>query len=385
MIDFGLSEDQTLIQQTARQFAREVLRPQLRAVEAAGRLPEAALSSWAAVGLSGLNLPERVGGAALGLLTTALAVEELAVGDVAAAWALPGLEPAAIFVGRLGDAAQQDRWLAPYAERAGWCGATALADDPAAPLTGRAVEGGWRLEGRKIAVERAPLAGYLVVAAALEGRGPSWVIVAADAPGVVIEARAWKLGLAATPTAAVRFEGVQIDAAAVAGQPDALLGAWLDVAIHAAALHLGAARAAHEVALTYTQEREAFGKPVAHFQAVAFALADAAMAIDAGRWMLWRAAAARDSGKLAISEVVGALLQCHEAAVRVCDEGVQLLGGAGYIQDHPVEKWMRDQQTLSLCGVTPEAAEEILTRVALGEPVDAGDFGQADGAQAPLL
>ena len=178
-----------------------------------------------------------------------------------------------------------------------------------------------------------------------------------------------------------------VGAADVLSDDDAALGrAWLSVAVQNAAMHLGVARASHAYALQYTQERIAFGKPVAHFQAVAFMLADAAMLVDAARWSIWRGAWALDGGRDDAPRAVGeALVNAYEIATRLVDDGVQLLGGAGYVFDHPVEKWMRDQKTLSLSGVTPEAAEDLLTSCLLGESWTAGDLVAGVDAQAGLL
>ena len=134
-----------------------------------------------------------------------------------------------------------------------------------------------------------------------------------------------------------------------------------------AARQVGLARASYEFALEYTQERKAFGKPVAHFQSIAFALADMAMEVDAARWMVWRAATELDKGTW--TSAVAALAHANEAAWRVADNGVQLLGGAGYVQDYPVEKWLRDTQALALFGPPSESADLAVAARELGEPL----------------
>jgi acyl-CoA dehydrogenase len=137
------------------------------------------------------------------------------------------------------------------------------------------------------------------------------------------------------------------------------------------ARQVGLARASYEHALAFTQDRVAFGKPVAHFQAVAFTLAEMHMDVESARLMVWRAAVAFDGG--GELEAAGAALDhANEAAWRVADNGVQLLGGAGYIQDHPVEKWMRDTKALALMAQTSEGARLPIAAVAAGQP---GAFG----------
>jgi alkylation response protein AidB-like acyl-CoA dehydrogenase len=137
-----------------------------------------------------------------------------------------------------------------------------------------------------------------------------------------------------------------------------------------AARQVGLARAAYEFALEYTQDRKAFGKPVAHFQSVAFTLADMAMDVEAARWMVWRAATELEKGTW--SSTVAATAHANEAAWRVADNGVQLLGGAGYVKDYPVEKWLRDTKTLALFAPPSEVAELALAGVELGTPVSTG-------------
>jgi acyl-CoA dehydrogenase len=143
-----------------------------------------------------------------------------------------------------------------------------------------------------------------------------------------------------------------------------------------AARQVGLARAAYEYALGYTQERHAFGKPVAHFQAIAFTLADMHMDVESARWMVWRAAAAvdkaGDGGHAAAARLVAeAAVHANEAAWRVADNGVQLLGGAGYIQDFPVEKWLRDTKALSLFAPTDQLQQLAAASESLGHPLEA--------------
>jgi alkylation response protein AidB-like acyl-CoA dehydrogenase len=133
---------------------------------------------------------------------------------------------------------------------------------------------------------------------------------------------------------------------------------------------VGLARAAYEFALGYTQERRAFGKPVAHFQSVAFTLADMLMDVDAARWMLWRAAAGVDRGKPDLAAIAAAGVHANEAAWRVADSGVQLLGGAGYVQDYPVEKWLRDTKALALCAPPDALLQQWQARAELGHALD---------------
>lgn len=384
MVDFSLSEEQELIQETARSFSGE-LRERLRAIEEAGCLPDDVLGIYAELGLAAIDLPEAVGGAALGSLTTCLAIEELAAGDLGAAYALPGFSPAARLVSALGSDATQASVLGKYLESPTWQGATAWNDGVEAVTATRCAEG-YRLSGTKVGVERAREAGYFVVRAQIDDQAQLFV-VGAGSKGLQVGEKRWKLGLLATPNADVSFADVVVsEEALLSDDADALLNAWFRIAVQTAAMQLGVARASHAYALQYTQERTAFGKPVAHFQAVAFMLADAAMLVDAARWSVWRAAWALDHGRDDAAEAVGqAVVNAYEIATRIVDDGVQLLGGAGYVFDHPVEKWMRDQKALSVTGVTPEAAEDLLTRCLLGESTAGDDLVASGAGQTALL
>jgi acyl-CoA dehydrogenase len=136
-----------------------------------------------------------------------------------------------------------------------------------------------------------------------------------------------------------------------------------------AARQVGLARASYETALAYTQDRLAFGKPVAHFQAVSFNLAEMHIDVEAARWMVWKAASELDGGApTALESVAKAAVQANEAAWRVADDGVQLLGGAGFIQDFPVEKWLRDTKALAMIGGTDELAQLAIAGLGNGLP-----------------
>jgi hypothetical protein len=148
---------------------------------------------------------------------------------------------------------------------------------------------------------------------------------------------------------------------------------WARIGVTTAARQVGLARASFENALAYTQERVAFGKPVAHFQAVSFNLADMAMLVDAARWMVWRAAVELDAGKKgAVTAAFAAAAHANQLAWRVADDGVQLLGGAGFVQDYPAEKWMRDSKALALCGPSDELAALVVAGDAVGKPDELG-------------
>jgi alkylation response protein AidB-like acyl-CoA dehydrogenase len=365
MISFGLEEDQQIIQETVRKFAAEELRPMMRAFEKSG-IPEGLRRKFDETGLGLDDVP---------LPTAVLVHVELGFGDPGAAVAL-----SAPYDGNRALAA-----LADDAQRARFAGkATAVCySERKAPLDGFAtvakrVDGGWALTGKKAFVVGADRAELHVVLAQLEGAegwdGIGAFVVEKGNAGLRVGDKHALLGLEA-----VAAHEVILESCKVADGNRLLAGGELvkrlehvfaRAMVINAARQVGLARAAYEFALEYTQDRKAFGKPVAHFQSIAFTLADMAMDVDAARWMVWRAATQLDKGDW--SSTVAATAHANEAAWRVADNGVQLLGGAGYVKDYPVEKWLRDTKAMALFAPPSEVAELALAGAVLGTPVSAG-------------
>jgi acyl-CoA dehydrogenase len=385
MISFALEEDQQLIQDTVRKFAAESIRPRLREYEKAGDVPASLRKQFHELGLGLLDAPEAVGGQGASLATAALVHEELAFGDPGAAIALWAPHSAATAILCLGDEAQQKRFLGRFAasDGASRLGAVAYGERKA-PLEGfhtvaRKAGGEWILNGKKAWVVNGGRADLHVVFAQLDGTsgwdGAAAFVVEAGNPGLKPGARHELLGLETVQASEIVLEDCRVpDGNRLLGGSDFRRGVALfmaRVAVANAARQVGLARASYEFALEYTQERKAFGKPVAHFQAIAFTLAEMATDVDAARWMVWRAAHALDQGQLGV-EVPSACALANEAAWRVADHGVQLLGGAGFVQDYPVEKWMRDTKALALFGVPSETAHLAIAGVELGQPIGGG-------------
>jgi alkylation response protein AidB-like acyl-CoA dehydrogenase len=322
MIAFAPEDDERLLVDSARAFARDALRPRLRAFEEAREVSPEVRRQFHELGLSGMDLPSGLGFGGLSLTARALVEEELAAGDLGAAVALDALGPAGEVLRRLPSAKQ---WLEPFL------------DDP---------------------LRRAALAwpGLRFVA----GGARAQVVVTSDAVHTEVAAVEDRdvVGLAELPPAAVTLRS--------AGEPlgpDA--AAWLRAALLRyagvnAARAVGCARAAFEHARTYAEERTAFGKPIGHFQAIAFLLADMATEIDGARALTWRACRALDTGAPdAELRLAQARAQSQQMLEFVASSAVQILGGAGYVQDHPVEKWMRDARALAVQGFTAEDARAL--------------------------
>lgn len=391
MISFALNEEQRLLQQTAQRFAVDVLRGGGRAWEQAGGLPAETEEAYFGLGLVALDLPGTDGdGAAPRLIDAVVVQEELSWGDPAAAVGLSGAHLVGHALWELGDAAQRRRLLSPFHGARPARGAVAYSERWKAPQLGFATQAfpcrdGYLLTGVKSYVLNAGRADLTLVFAQLnpdlgwDGFGVFAVEGPPDpARGFCVGARHHLLGLQALHVGELIFDDVLVPAEnRLRGEETARRGAARLLGraqVLTAARQVGLMRAAYEYALEYTQQRQAFGKPVAHFQASAFRLADMLMDVESSRWMVWRAAAEADRGHLDLSLCAQAQVHAGEAAFRVADACLQLLGGAGYIQDMPAEKWLRDTKALGLFGGTAELSQQIIAAAELGHALE-----QADG------
>ncbi|MCS6912155.1 MAG: acyl-CoA dehydrogenase family protein [Myxococcales bacterium] len=390
MISFALDDDQRLLQDTVRRFCREVLREQMRRHEQQGGLLPEVEQAFAELGLIDLELDE-----GLPHRTAALVHEELAWGDPGAAVALWTPHLCAGALRELGTPEQQARLLARLRrgpdQRYGR-GAVAYAEG--GPGQGATVavptRGGYVLSGTKRFVLHAPQAELTIVFAQLDGgcQGMGAFAIAgrpaADPQGSFrLGQRHELLGLRAAPAGElVLQEHLVPEEDRLRGGDDFCAAArrvFARAQLLTAARQVGLARAAYELALSYTQDRRAFGKPVAHFQAVAFALAEVHMEVESARWLLWQAAAEADAGRLDLALCAGAAAHACEAAFCAADWCVQLLGGAGFMEDFPAEKWLREAKALALVGGTPQLYEQIVAAQVLGQDPE----GNPEGAGLP--
>ncbi|MBX3213520.1 MAG: acyl-CoA dehydrogenase family protein [Labilithrix sp.] len=394
MISFQPTEDQKLMVESVAQFAR-TLRASFRENEKARGLPESVQRTAHELGLGLVAIPESLGGAGLGLTTAVLLDEELAWGDPAAPFALAGPGAFGLAVAELGTDDQARAALAPFAAAGAharfgavaWGERKPNAERPGLSTIATKKGDGWQLDGAKAYVLNADRAEHFVVFAQVDPsagwRGLGAFLVDRGAAGLTVTARAATLGLDAASFGGLELAGVVVPAAArLAGGADfdaALVRFFAKSALLVAARGVGLSRAAFEVTREYVDTRKAFGKPIGHFQAVAFTVADRAMDVDASRGLVWRAAAAWDalargegSEKDALLATAQAVAFTHEAAMRCGDDGVQLHGGAGFMRDYPVEKLMRDAKQIGLCSLTAEQADQLAAAVTLGAPLDPG-------------
>jgi alkylation response protein AidB-like acyl-CoA dehydrogenase len=361
MIDFAPTEEQTAIRDLARQIALEQFRKHARAADEARAMPADVRRVIAETGLL-TPFPEEFGGAGTqSAVSHALIAEELAYGDGGLALHVIGSTLPGLAVLLAGTEAQQ-RLLLPRVCAEGALGALGWSE-PASGLDARSTQttldassGALEVTGAKRGVVHGATDGLRVVTAREAGasglEGLRLVVLPDQAAGVTAALEAEPLGLRAAPRARLHLEHVAVTASAMLGGPsDGGAGAEHFIALAnvlLGALAVGIAHAALDYAADYAKGRVQFGKPISSFQAIAFMAAEMAMDTDAARLLVWRAAYAwddEDAGALRRAE--RARMQAVKVAQRVTTDAVQILGGAGFLQDHPVELWMRDAEALA--------------------------------------
>jgi alkylation response protein AidB-like acyl-CoA dehydrogenase len=352
MIDFSPSDEQALVQDTVRQFAEKEIRPLARKSEEARALPAEVLARAHELGLVANALPEAVGGGGeRSAVTGALVAEELAWGDLAIA--LAALSPAlgALPVADFGSEAQQRALLPTFLGDAFAPGALAVVEprigsDPFRPTTTARRDGGAVvIDGAKCLVPWLPGGEHVIVTASEAGAAHAFV-VPRGAAGLTATRDA-TMGVGALPIADVTLAAVRVPAEArLPGFDVRRLVARGRVAL--AALGVGVARAAFEVARDYAKQREAFGTKIAQKQAIAFKLADMAIEIDGARLLTWEAAWRLDQGDDALREATLALNQVKRVALDAADGAVQVFGGHGYIREYLPELHLRNARGLAV-------------------------------------
>jgi alkylation response protein AidB-like acyl-CoA dehydrogenase len=298
-----------------------------------------------------LGVPEELGGvmSEQTAVTSVLIAEALAHGDMGIAYA--ALAPGAVanVIGRFGDADQQASYLPPFTGEEVLAAALAMLEpralfDPL-ELDTRARRDGtdWILDGTKSLIARAGECELFLIAAQTEGHGPALFIAESSTTGLSVQ-REPAMGLRAAATGRLHLHGVRLPAGALLaeGSKDAYLDCLQRARIAWCALAVGTSQAVLDYVIPYVNSRSAFGEPISNRQAVAFAVSDIAIETDAMRLSTYRAAARADQGKDFAREAALARRLCAAKAMLIGSDGVQLLGGHGYVKEHPVERWYRD-------------------------------------------
>lgn len=379
---FQLDDEQREIQGLVRKFARNEIAPKADEWDEEHHFPREILKPMAELGLAGLLVPEQYGGSALPRLTGAVIYEELAQADMATAVWLSVHNMVAGLIARFGDDAQRQRWL-PRLVNGELLGAFSLSeahagsDASAIRATARREGDDYILNGSKYWVTNAGTADlYAVMMRTNEdkgsrARGISTFIVECDTPGFSIGKLERKMGLRSSPTGELIFENCRVPAAnRLSAEGDGLKIALSSLdggRVNIGAIAVGVAQAALDVAVRYAGERVAFGKPIGAFEGIQFLLADMAMKAKASRLLVYDAASALDAGQSASTAAAMAKCFATDSAMAVTTDAVQTLGGAGYVRDWPVERYMRDAKVGQIFEGSNQIQRIVIARGLLGE------------------
>jgi alkylation response protein AidB-like acyl-CoA dehydrogenase len=358
VISFKTTEEQDLVRDAMHEFAEQAIRPLAREADEASRVPEEFLARSFELGLVATQLPESVGGAGepRSPLTNAIVLEELAWGDAALAIAAVAPAAFAFAVADHGTEEQKRSHLPTFCGGAYHAASLALVEpgalfDAALPRTLAEPKGeaGFVISGAKSFVPMADRASHFLVVAQGDGRRDAF-IVPRDAEGLTISEPEKNLGLRALPTATLVLERVEVPASArLGGSNGCDVQRLVDAARTAlAAVQVGLSRAVLDYAVPYARDRRAFGQAIAQKQAIAFRLADMQIETEAQRWLAWKAASQLEQGLRATRAAHHARIYAAERAMWIADQGVQVLGGHGFIREHPVEMWYRNARTLGV-------------------------------------
>ena len=376
MHDIELSEEQRMIRDMARDFAKAELAPNAEKWEKAGWLDDEMLKQMGELGFLGMVVPEEWGGSYIDYTSYALAVEEVSAGCASTGAVMSihnsvGCAP----IMNWGTEAQKQAWLPDLASGkvlSCFCLTEPQAGSEANNLRTKAVEDGdhWVLNGSKQFISNAKRAGLAIVFTVtdpeLGKKGLSAFLVPTDTPGFEVERMEQKMGLRASDTCAVSLINCRIPKENMLGPRgkglalalSGLEGGRLGIA----AQSIGIARAAFEAALTYSRERVQFGKPIAEHQSIANMLADMHMQINAARHMMLYAARLRTAGQPCLSEASQAKLFASEMAEKVCSMAIQVHGGYGYLEDYAVERHYRDARITQIYEGTSEVQRILIAR-----------------------
>jgi alkylation response protein AidB-like acyl-CoA dehydrogenase len=383
-MDYQLTEEQCAIRGLAREFAQNEIAPYAAEWDRTGEFPSALYCKMAGQGLLGLPFPEEFGGAGADAVSLALAIEEIgrADGSVGLTYAAHiGLGSAPIFL--FGSGEQKNKFLTPLAKGEG-IGALALTEakggsDLAGSVqtTARIVGREWVINGSKMFVTSGKIARSIVTLCRSDPdsghRGLSLIIVPHDAPGLKIGKVEDKMGLRTSLTTEVFFEDCRVPRENVLGKPGEGFHQTMQTLdggrVGIGALSVGLGQAALDASIKYAKERQAFGQPIANFQAIGNMIADTAMELEAARLLVLRAAWFKDQSKRFTLQAAQAKLFATEAADRACWKAIQIHGGAGYLKDFPVERYYRDNRLMLIGEGTSEIQRMIIAReiLQLGE------------------
>jgi short-chain 2-methylacyl-CoA dehydrogenase len=376
-MDFELTQEQTQVRDLVREFATQEIAPGAGERDENEELPLDIVKKLGELGISGIPIPEAYGGLGADAITWALVIEELGRADASVAVTVSvasGL--AGGMVVRFGTEEQRQRWLPAIAagEMLAGFGLTepGSGSDAGALRTRARLEAeGWVIEGSKSFITNSgtPITGFVIVACRTEessANGVSTILVPAETPGFAVGPAYKKLGWRSSDTHELSFEGCRVPEDHLLGQRGKGLAQCLaaldDGRISIAALSVGLAQGCLDASVAYAMDREAFGRPIGAYEAIAFKLADMRAAIDSARLLTYRAAWLRDQGRPYTTEAAIAKLRASETAVDIAREAIQVHGGYGYTEEFPVARAYRDAKVLEIGEGTSEILRLVIAR-----------------------
>ncbi len=377
-MDLDLTNEQLMWQKAVHDFVAAEVRPRAREVDQTGQFNWEAVRKMGPFGLLGLNIPEEYGGSNVDPVSAVIAMEELGWGCGSTALAIAahnglGTTPLVMF----GSEELKRKWLPLVASGSGRLGSLGLTEPGAgSDLQGgiktRAVKEGdeWVINGSKMWTTNASIAEYIITLVRTDpaggSRSLSQILVPVGTPGLTISPAEKKMGLNGSPTHAVAYDDVRVPLGNLIGVEGQGLHQTLSTLdggrISIGAISIGLARAAHEFSLAYAKERQAFGQPIAEFQAIQWMLADAETDIEAARSLLYRAAWLKGQSRDYIQAAAMAKLFATEMAERVCRNAIQIHGGYGYSSQYPVERIYRDARLMTIGEGTSEIQRLVIAR-----------------------
>lgn len=371
-----LTDEQELLRRSIREFAAAELRPHVMEWDEAQHFPVELVPRLAALGLMGIQIPEAYGGAGLSSVDYCVCLEELARVDPSVCLSVAahnGLATAHLAM--VGTEAQKQKYLVPLARGEklsawGLTEATAGSDAAAMRTTASREGDGWILNGSKQFITHGRSGDLIVVMAvtnrAKTARGISAFIVERGTPGFRAGKKENKLGMRASETSEVIFDGCRVPAEQMLGaEGQGFVNALqvLDAGrIGIAALAVGLAQGAYDAARDYAFARTQFGRPIGTFQSIRAKLVENSLRIEAARLLTYRAAALKDAGRRTTLEAAVAKLYSSEIAVRAAEDGVQIHGGYGFVKDYPAEKFFRDVKLTTIGEGTSEIQRLVIAR-----------------------
>jgi alkylation response protein AidB-like acyl-CoA dehydrogenase len=397
-MDFELSDEQRELKDRTVEFADREVAPHAADLDREDRVPFETLAKMSDAGFMGLCVPEEYGGSGADFLSYCLLIEELSradagVGVTLAVHTSAGTIPIVMF----GTEEQKARWVPPLArgERIGCFALTEPetgSDASAIGTRAERVDGGYRVFGHKQWVTNGRIAGTMILFARVEGGardGVTAFVVSMDAGGISFGAHAQKMGVISATTDDVLFDEVFVPEEDRLGEEGkglrVALGTLDTGRIGIAAQALGIAEAAFRYATHYAAQRTTFGKPIAEHQAIAFKLADMQTKIRAARLLVYEAAWMKGKGERHTEAGARAKLYASQVANEVTYEAVQVLGGRGYMKDHPVERYYRDARVTEIYEGTSEIQRLVISRTIMKEHAESLEMPGGVEDSRPVL